>query len=89
MRTGAAISRCSYITGLGVRSGKTTPSAMNAPSWMRLAEVAAVGPAVTGRGDTVVIESGAPTPDWSSVVHTLQDAVVPELPDEPALKTWG
>lgn len=34
MRSGAAISRCSYIAGLGVRSGNTTPSAMNAPSWM-------------------------------------------------------
>ncbi|CAM5591570.1 hypothetical protein SCANM63S_07263 [Streptomyces canarius] len=32
MRTGAAISRCSYIAGFGVRSGKTIPSATNAPS---------------------------------------------------------
>ncbi|BFV61089.1 hypothetical protein KCMC57_up61930 [Kitasatospora sp. CMC57] len=32
---------------------------------------------------------GAPTPDRSSVVHTLDNAVVAGLPDEPALKTWG
>lgn len=53
----------------------------------RLAEVAAVRPAMSGRGDTVVIEPDAPTSDRSAVVHTLQDAVVPELPDEPALKS--
>ncbi len=75
---------------LGVRSGKTTPSATKAPSSMlRLAEVAAVGPAVARRGDTVVIQPGATAPGRSSVVHALKNAVVPELPDETALKPWG
>ncbi len=55
----------------------------------RLAEVTAVRPALTGRGDTVVVQPGARAAGGSSVAHTLQDSVVPELPDEAALKTRG
>jgi hypothetical protein len=55
----------------------------------RVAEIAAVRPAVTGRGDTVVVQIGARAPGRSSVAHAQENAVVAELPDEAALKTRG
>ena len=84
-RTGAASSRCSYMAGLGVRSGKTRPSVQNAPSCRGRHRSRRRRPSEARTGDTVG-EGPAPARRAVACRSYAGAAVVAELPDEPALE---